>query len=396
MATTSAVQLDPNAISTVGGTNTAPSTSQINVSSNYTNQQSSGSVANSGAIGQAAAATTAVTPGSVQAKQGSNLIGNVSDVYNTGKSLFGGLNKAVDGFGQGLGFSNPYLQGPTASGVPLGASSQAGTFTGASLGQALGGAALGYTAGGFISGLVGGNKVGGQIGGALGGLAGSVFLSGLTTGIGAELGATIGSIVPGIGTVIGAVAGSLLGGMFGGGEPHPAGYMNQIGINPDGTLKGGAFQANASKHVNASVFDPYKNDFGSYLSGQVKKYGLTNLNPDANVAFTTSIDGNFGGGLNSSGNVDRIGIGNDKVEGSGKEFGFNPTDNASKQAAYDNAFNHLLELSNIDKSTLKEVNPIGGTQSNVTIPAVNNPSQWQQFLDTYRQQHTTPSNSAQA
>lgn len=392
MATTSAVQLDPNAISSVGGTNTNPSTTQINVSSNYTNQQSSGSVANSGNIGQAAAASTLVTPGSVQAKQGSNLVGNVQNAYDVGKNLFGGLNKAVDGFGQSLGFSNPYLQGPTQTGAALGASPQAGTFTGASLGQALGGAALGYTAGGFISGLVGGNTQGGQIGGALGGLAGSVFLSGLTTGIGAELGATIGSIVPGVGTVIGAVAGSLLGGMFGGGTPNPAGYMNQIRIGNDGALSGGTLQADASKHANASMFNPYKDDFSSYLQGQVKKYGITNLSPDASAAFTYDVNGTNLGGDKT--NNSRLGIGNDKVEGSGKEFVFNPNDATSRNAAYQGAFDHLLGLSNIDKSTLKEVNPVGGTQSNVTIPGVNNPSQWQQFLETYRQQHTTPTTQA--
>ena len=383
MATTNTAALDPNAVSTVGGTNTNPNTSQVTVGVNQ--QQSSGSVANSGAIGQAAAAGTMVTPGSVQAKQGSNLLGNLSDAYSTGKTLFGGLNKAVDGFGQSLGFANPYLQGPTASGAALG--SQAGSLgTTASLGQALGGAGFGFAAGGFISSLVGGNPMGGSIGGALGGLAGSVFLSGLTTGIGAELGATLGSVVPGIGTVIGAVAGSLLGGMFGGKKPNPAGVYANVAIGNNGALSGGGLEENNSKHMSGEDFNPYVSDFSTYLQSQSKKYGLTNLSPDLRTNFSYDVNGTIVEG--DSDNNSRIAIYNPKTGQSYGSYLFNPNDNGSKQNAYNQAWNSVLQGSGIDPATLSTSGRSNGEST--VIPKIDNPSTWQAFLDKYRSEHTTP------
>jgi hypothetical protein len=380
MAIANTALLDPNSASTMAGTVTNPNTTQFTVGSNF---KPSNSVGNVNANAQQLVQQTAVNPqgGSTAGGSKSSLdIGNLTSNLNSAKSLFGGLNSSVDNFGSSLGFSNPYLQGPTQSGAALGASQQAGTFTGASLGQTLGAAGFGYAAGGFMSKLTGGNPVGSSIGGAIGGVAGSIFLSGLSTGIGAELGATIGSVVPGIGTVIGAAAGSLLGGMFGGGTPHPGAQLGGVGLDSSGNLSGGNF---SGKHLNSDFFNPITSDFSDYLQTQKKSYGINSYN-GSNLDFGYVGDGNHPG-IDATNNA-WIGVSNTNKPEDYQMFAYNPNDDTSRQTAYKNAFNKIATNQGLSLDQLEQAKKDAST---VKIPKVDTPSTWQQFLDNYRQQHTT-------
>ena len=76
------------------GTNTDPTTSQVKVSLNpnaYTT-----SVANSGNVGQQAAAQSQVTVGAPQGNQGGNALGNIQNAYSIGKNLFGSGSSALN------------------------------------------------------------------------------------------------------------------------------------------------------------------------------------------------------------------------------------------------------------------------------------------------------------
>lgn len=294
-----------------------------------------------------------------------------------------GVGTALDSFGAtnfGLGtvhYSNiPSLVSNAGAVAPSSAAGSAGTAVTGGLGSILGGAGTGFGIGSMIGGWMGNDGPGSSIGGAIGGAIGAA--TGISSGI--AMGATLGSVVPGLGTVIGAVAGSLLGGMFGGKKPNPAGYMNQINIGSDGTLAGGAF---AGKHTSTDTFSPYINDFQSYLQGQVKKYGVTTLNPEVQAAFTYDVNGtNLGG---DAANNSRIGIYNEKNEGSGSTWVYNPNDANSKNTAYDGAWNHLLSLSGIDPNNLTAVIPTSASE--IRIPRNTGPSDWDTFLANYRTAH---------
>lgn len=375
--------LDPNAIATVGGTNTTVSVGPNPTAAfNPTPQIGSWAFAN---VNQ-----TAVSPQGASQAGGSRLVSDISQAGDAFKflngSTFSALNKGVDAFGSSLGFADPFLQGPTTAafgGAPLGtsAAAQGASVTG-SLGGALGGAGFGFAAGGFLAGLVGGNKMGGSIGGAIGGALGATFLGGMT---GVELGATLGSVVPGIGTVIGAVAGSLLGGMFGGGKPHPATGYSGGTIKADGTFDGGKLGA---KHLSTDIASGMRNDFQSYLQGQAKKYGVSYAN---NLGVAIGYDPGQYGGAGS-----RIAISTNNPAGGAKinkSFNFDMKDAASRKKAYEDAFNFAITSSGLDPKKLQATSTTGAA-TNITIPAEQSPSAWQQFLDKYRQEHpyTTPQN----
>lgn len=359
--------------------------------------------------------SSSVAPGTPQsgsttgASNGSNLFGNLSNVYNGVKSLGSGVTNAVNEFGSNyLGFGSqsgaPFasgIQGATESGAPLSDVLQgpgnAFDTTGAlgttsSFSSALGGAGFGYAAGGLLAGLLGENKTGGAIGGAIGGLAGATFLGGLSgIGVGAELG----SIVPGIGTVIGAAAGALLGGLFGGGTPHPASGVNYNGgLGSDGTLVN---PATGSKDESGSIGQGLGGDFQSYLQQQASTYGIKYSGITG--ALVDSDKGYFGspGTIVLSTDPDYakkvgVGIGNAPTTSNAQYqvINFDPNDPNSKAAAYQQAFNYAATTSGLDPTKLTPQTGSGSVQ----IPANQNPSQWQQWLANYRAQHTTPTTQA--
>jgi hypothetical protein len=340
-----------------------------------------------------------VNPGAPQQTGAQNFINGIGLANSAFKFATGGSNgitTALNDFGSNtLGFASqsgaPLSQGFGGLQGPTNAFDKAGSFSTSSFTNSLGGQAFGSN--GFLGSLgsssldsIGSGLVNAGAG-YLGSLAGSA-LFGKSAGsqVGGTVGGIAGSYFGPVGSFAGSFIGSAIGSLFGGGTPHPAGTYGNIGIGADGTLSGGGMVQ--GKHVTADNFKPYVNDFQTYLSGQTKKYGITNLNPNLNINFGYDVKGSpsFVGGsseLNSA-----ITFGDSRHVTSGSQFVFNPQDDKSRLGAYDKAWNYILNSSNIDPATLKEVqaanntSPITGTPT--TIGPVNDSNKWSDFLAAYR------------
>lgn len=352
-------------------------------------------------------ASTAVQAGAPQSQNNGifQTLTNAKDAYNIGSKAvnllgngtgsgtlnsagtFGNVTSATDTLGiapssyMPPGFSDSMQIGNVGATLEDGTSVASGVGESAlgTIGETLGAAGFGAFGGNLIGKWLGLKQTGSTVGGAIGGAIGSAALGGLTTGLvgagsSALIGAELGSFLPGIGTVIGAVGGALIGGLFGPGKPHPASNFAGAQISPTGQTSGAAY---GSKHTGDSFAQGIEGDFSNYLQSQTRKY-------DIQYGNGVQVSGGYDPGVYGGGGYSYI-VDTKDGKNAPKYFNFNGDDKDSRNQAQQDAFNYIATLSGYDPANLPEKQTAHAT--NIDIPTNNTPSQWQAFLDNYKQTH---------
>lgn len=337
--------------------------------------------------------STYVSPQGGTTPGGSKLGSDISQGFGLVKSAVGNVSSAVNQFGaNNLGYAGPSGAplsggsiGPTANGyASSGAQGPTNTFGDGSFTNALGGQAFG--SGGFLGSLGSsgldtiGNGLANFGAGWLGHTLGdSVFGGGGYSSVGSTIGGAIGSIWGPLGTIAGSFIGDGLGSLFGGGKPHPASEFAGGAIGANGATSGASY---GSKHMGEDNAKSIENGASSFLQQQSKKYGVT-------YADGFQLSGGYDPGVfGGPGGAYIISDVNGRIPDT--KFQFDPNDPKSVKAAQLQAFNLLATQSGYDPNNLTQVNPYGTTAHDVTIPAQQNPSQWQAWLQNYRDAHTSP------